>query len=311
MSDEGARPDAGVFKAYMEELQERICRALEGEEPRAAFRKERFPGSRGGETRPAVLEGGAVLERAAVNLSHARGAELPKAATERRPEVAGKPFEAVSISLIVHPRNPYAPTCHANFRYFQAGEAWWFGGGFDLTPYYGFEEDALHWHRTAEQACEPFGAGRYPRFKRWCDDYFFLPHRNEPRGIGGIFFDDLDEAGFAAELAFVKSAADAFLPAYLPILRRRKDTPYGERERRFQLQRRGRYVEFNLVYDRGTRYGLQSGGRIESILASLPPLAAWGYDLQPEAGSPEARLLDEFLTGRDWLREEGRRTPET
>jgi len=244
-----------------------------------------------------------VIEKTAVHFSHTIGKALPAAATERRPELAGRAYEAVSVSLIVHPRNPYVPTSHANVRFFVAhGEAsvWWFGGGFDLTPYYGFEEDAVHFHRTARAACEPLGPGAYPRFKKWCDEYFFLPHRGEPRGIGGLFFDDLDAPDFPTCLAFWKRVGDAYVDAYVPIVQRRKATPYGDREREFQLYRRGRYAEFNLVYDRGTRFGLQSGGRVESILASLPPLAAWRYDWKPEPGSPEERLYTEFLRPRDW-----------
>jgi len=247
-----------------------------------------------------------VIERAAVNFSHTIGRDMPIAATSRRPELEGASYDAVSVSLIVHPRNPYAPTSHANFRFFIASKEggvsdWWFGGGFDLTPYYGFEEDAVHWHRLAKAACDPFGAELYDGLKKACDEYFYLKHRDEPRGIGGIFFDDLSDGGFARCFGFVKRAAEHYLAAYLPILERRKDHPYGERERAFQLYRRGRYVEFNLIYDRGTRFGLQSGGRIESILSSLPPLVAWRYDWQPEPGSPEAELYEKFLRRRDWL----------
>jgi coproporphyrinogen III oxidase len=245
-----------------------------------------------------------VIEKSAVHFSHTIGKALPAAATERRPELAGRAYEAVSVSLIVHPRNPYVPTSHMNVRFFVAhGDApvWWFGGGFDLTPYYGFEEDAVHWHRTARAACAPLGPAAHPRFKKWCDEYFFLPHRGEPRGIGGLFFDDLDAPEFATCAAFWRSVGDHYLPAYVPIVQRRKATPWGERERAFQLQRRGRYAEFNLVYDRGTRFGLQSGGRVESILASLPPLVAWHYDWKPEPGSPEERLTTDFLRPRDWV----------
>jgi coproporphyrinogen III oxidase len=257
-----------------------------------------------------VLEGGPVLEKAAVNFSHTVGTRLPPAATERRPELAGGHFEAASVSLIVHPRNPYAPTSHANVRCFAASKegvepVWWFGGGFDLTPFYPFDEDVLHWHRTCRELCAPFGADRYERFKKWCDEYFFLPHRGEPRGVGGLFYDDLDEGGFARCFAFHRAVGDGYLAAYLPILARRKDTPWGEREREFQLYRRGRYAEFNLIYDRGTRFGLQAGGRTESILASMPPVATWRYDWRPEPGSPEARLYEDFLRPRDWLSELG------
>jgi coproporphyrinogen III oxidase len=294
-------------RAYLEDLQDRICTALEVEDGNACFREERFESPTGGLARPRVLEDGSVIEKSAVHFSHTIGKALPAAATERRPELAGRGYQAASVSLIVHPRNPYAPTSHMNVRCFVAGgddPIWWFGGGFDLTPYYGFEEDALHWHRCARDACAPLGEGAYPRFKKWCDEYFHLPHRNEPRGIGGLFFDDLDEGGFERCFAFQRSVGEQYLAAYIPILARRKSTPYGDREREFQLYRRGRYAEFNLLHDRGTRFGLQSGGRVESILASMPPLAAWRYDWQPEAESPEARLYSEFLRPRDWLDEE-------
>ncbi len=301
------RPDVAPVRAHLLDLQDRICAALEAEDGAAHFLEERFESATGGLARPRVLEGGAVIEKSAVHFSHTIGNALPAAATERRPELAGRRYEAVSVSLIVHPRNPYVPTSHMNTRFFVAhGPApgaesvWWFGGGFDLTPFYGFEEDAVDWHRVARAACEPLGPDAYPRFKKWCDEYFFLPHRGEPRGIGGIFFDDLDVGGFARCLAFWKSVGDHYVPAYLPIVQRRKATPYGDREREFQLYRRGRYAEFNLVYDRGTRFGLQSGGRVESILASLPPLAAWRYDWTPAAGTPEARLYTDFLRPRDW-----------
>ena len=316
------QPVAETVAGYFRELQDRICDALV-EVDGGAFDARELRGERGGVARPRVLTDGDVIEKAAVNFSHSRGNSLPLAATERRPELAGRSFEATSVSLIVHPRNPYAPTSHANIRFFIAHppegrapetagneeeEGWWFGGGFDLTPYYGFEEDAVHWHRTAAQACAPFGADLYARYKTACDDYFYLPHRQEMRGVGGLFFDDLNRLERPAELdpfgrcfAFGRSIGDHFLPAYLPILKRRKDTRYGDRERGFQLYRRGRYVEFNLVYDRGTRYGLQARARTESILASLPPLAAWRYDYAPEPGSPEARLASEFLVRRDWI----------
>ena len=274
--------------------------------PARAFQRDELEGARGGVARPRVLEGGEVLERAAVNLSHTRGVDLPPAATARRPELAGRAYEAVSVSLIVHPRNPYAPTSHANFRLFLAtreGEppVWWFGGGFDLTPYYGFDEDAVHWHATARAACAPHGEEVYPRFKAWCDEYFFLKHRGEARGVGGLFFDDLNEGGFQRCYDLWSRIGEHYLPAYLPILDRSLGMPYGERERDHQLVRRGRYVEFNLVYDRGTLFGLQSGGRIESILASMPPEVRWRYDRRPEPGSPEAELPERFLRPRDWL----------
>jgi coproporphyrinogen III oxidase len=297
--------DVDAVRAFFLTFQDRVCRALEEQDGEASFAEDVFEGERGGLARPRVLSDGPVLERAAVNFSHTVGQRLPAAASERRPELAGASFAAVSVSLIVHPRNPYAPTTHANFRCFVARRrgappAWWFGGGFDLTPCYGFEEDAVHWHATARAACEPFGAGLYPRFKKNCDEYFYLKHRRETRGVGGLFWDDLAQPDFPGCFAFVRSVADHFLPAYLPILERRKATPYGEREREFQLYRRGRYVEFNLLYDRGTRFGLESEGRVESILASLPPRVAWRYDYRPQPGSPEARLA-EFLQPRDWL----------
>ena len=295
---------------YLSGLQDRICRSLEEEDGEALFLEEELVRPGGGVSRPRVLSDGPVIERAAVNFTHTEGANMPPAATERRPELAGRRYEAVSISLIVHPRNPYAPTCHANFRSFVAAApdaeseaVWWFGGGFDLTPYYGFEEDARHWHQTARAACEGFGEGWYEQFKANCDEYFRLPHRDEPRGIGGVFFDDLDRGGFEHSFGFLQAIGDAFLPAYRPLLARRKATPYGERERDFQLYRRGRYVEFNLLYDRGTRFGLQAGARAESVLASLPPLVAWRYDYTPEPGSPEARLYSDFLKPRDWANE--------
>ncbi len=299
------RPEIAPVRDYLLALQDTICAALAAEDG-GDFDARELAGERGGLARPRVLSDGMLFEQAAVNFSHTAGEQMPEAATARRPQLAGASFQAVSISLIAHPRNPYVPTTHANLRFFLAGEGgaspvWWFGGGFDLTPYYGFEEDAVHWHRTARAACEPFGDDLHPRLKRRCDEYFHLPHRGEPRGIGGLFFDDLDEPSFDGCFAFLRSVGDHFLPAYLPIVRRRRDHPWGEREREFQLYRRGRYVEFNLLYDRGTRFGLQAGGRTESILASLPPRVAFRYDWQPEPGSPEERLYKEFLVPRDWL----------
>jgi coproporphyrinogen III oxidase len=250
------------------------------------------------------MSAGAVFEKAGVGFSHVTGTSLPASATATRPELAGKSFQALGVSLVLHPLNPYVPTVHLNVRFFIAGEGtdavWWFGGGFDLTPYYGFTADCVHWHRTAQAACEPFGAELHPRFKKWCDDYFFLKHRQEARGIGGLFFDDFNTLGFTRSFALMRSVGDAFLPAYLPIVQQRKATPYGQRERDFQLYRRGRYVEFNLVWDRGTHFGLQSGGRTESILMSLPPLVAWHYNWQPTLGTPEAQLMAEFLKPRNW-----------
>jgi len=252
------------------------------------------------------MEDGTVFEKAGINFSHVFGAELPPSATAARPELTGRSFQAMGVSLVIHPHNPYVPTTHANVRFFVAEKAgadpvWWFGGGFDLTPYYGFREDAVHWHRLAQEACTPFGKDIYPRYKKWCDDYFYIKHRNEPRGIGGLFFDDLNAGGFEYCCSLMISIGNHFLPAYLPIVERRKDIAYGEREKDFQRYRRGRYVEFNLVYDRGTLFGLQSGGRTEAILMSLPPQVNWRYDWQPEPGTPEAELYEVFLKPKDWL----------
>ena len=298
--------DIEAVAAYLIALQERICDALAAVDGGAPFVEERWRRDAGGGGRSRVLAEGLVFEQAGVNFSRVSGDALPPAATARRPELAGRRWQALGLSLVAHPRNPYVPTSHMNVRFFAAereGETplWWFGGGYDLTPYYGFEQDVIHWHRTAQRACAPFGDDRYPRCKRWCDDYFFLPHRNEPRGVGGIFFDDLNEGGFERCFDFMRSVGDSYLDAYLPIVRRRRDTPYGERERDFQLYRRGRYVEFNLLWDRGTLFGLQSGGRTESILMSMPPLVKWRYQWQPEPGSSEAELYERFLPPRDWL----------
>jgi len=297
-------PDLNAVSSYLLALQDSICQTLEHEDDGGAFREDRWSRPEGGGGRSRVLENGAVFEKAGVNFSHVAGQTLPPSATASRPELAGKPFHAMGVSLVIHPRNPYVPTSHANVRFFVAGEGeqahWWFGGGFDLTPYYGFEEDCVHWHRVARDACFPHGADLYPRFKKWCDDYFFLKHRNEPRGIGGLFFDDFNALGANGSFAFLRSVGDAYLKAYVPIVQRRKTLPFGERERDFQLYRRGRYVEFNLVWDRGTHFGLQSGGRTESILMSLPPLVSWRYDWQPQPGTPEARLHDVFLKPTDW-----------
>lgn len=290
-------------------LQQRIttaCGAIDGQPFRAdAWRKD--PGEPlQGEGVTMILEDGAVFERAGCAFSHVTGPRLPPSATQHRPELVGASFEAMGVSLVFHPRNPYAPTVHMNVRMLaalpaNAAPVYWFGGGMDLTPYYGEEEDAVHFHAACRDSLQPFGADKYPRFKAWCDDYFFLKHRNEPRGIGGIFFDDFFEDGFDRSFALLQSVGDAFLPAYLPILQRRKDTPYGERERQWQLLRRGRYVEFNLVWDRGTHFGLQSGGRTESILMSMPPLASWAYQQRPEPGSREEQLLQRFLVRKDWV----------
>ena len=297
--------DTAAVRDYLLSLQDRLCAAIEAEDGAERFHEDVWQRPEGGGGRSRVLSEGAVFEQAGIGFSDVFGPALPPSASVQRPELAGRSFEALGVSLVFHPRNPYAPTTHMNVRFFVAeregSEAiWWFGGGFDLTPYYGFEEDAVHWHRTAREACAPFGPEVYPRYKKWCDEYFFLRHRDEPRGIGGIFFDDLNEGGFERCFTLWRSVGDHFLAAYLPILRRRKDTPYGERERDFQLYRRGRYVEFNLVWDRGTLFGLQSGGRTESILMSLPPLVRWRYNWHPEPGTPEARLYEEFLKPRDW-----------
>jgi coproporphyrinogen III oxidase len=297
--------DKEGVKEYLLGLQDRICASLVAEDG-GNFREDDWERPGGGGGRSRVLAGG-VIEKAGVNFSHVMGRELPAAASARRPELAGRGFEAMGVSVIVHPRNPFAPTSHANVRFFIAekeGEeaVWWFGGGFDMTPYYGFEEDAVHWHQTAQEACRPFGDELYGKFKKWCDEYFFLKHRDEPRGVGGLFFDDFNEGGFAHCFAFMRSVGEGFVAAYMPILQRRKGLEYGDRQRQFQLYRRGRYVEFNLVYDRGTLFGLQSGGRTESILVSMPPLVRWEYDWQPEKGSQEAELYDVFLKPRDWVK---------
>lgn len=295
-------------KQYLLGLQDRICDALAALEPGATFREDEWTREEGGGGRSRVIADGACLEKAGVNFSHVQGAQLPPSASAGRPEMAGRSYQAMGVSLVIHPRNPYAPTSHANVRLFIAekpGEdpVWWFGGGYDLTPYYGFDEDCVHWHQVAREACSPWGDEVYPEFKRWCDDYFHLRHRAEPRGVGGLFFDDLNRWDFDQCFEFMRSVGDSYLQAYVPILERRKDLPYGERERQFQLYRRGRYVEFNLVYDRGTLFGLQSDGRTEAILMSLPPLVRWEYDYQAAADSAEAELLSKYLIDRDWLAE--------
>jgi len=330
-------PDVAAVKAYLLDLQNRICRALEAEDGTARFTEDNWTRAEGGGGRSRVLTEGAVFEKAGVGFSHVFGTQLPPSATAHRPELVGKPWQALGVSLVIHPRNPYVPTSHANVRFFIAGDPaqggselardgssppirhsslvigqtgsapaapeWWFGGGFDLTPYYGFEEDCAHWHRISRDAVSPFGPELYPHFKKGCDDYFYLKHRAEPRGIGGLFFDDFNALGADQSFALLRSVGDAFIPAYQPIVAKRKATPYGERERDWQLYRRGRYVEFNLVWDRGTHFGLQSGGRTESILMSLPPLVTFKYNYAPEPGTPEARLHDVFLRPRDWLSE--------
>ena len=293
---------------YLLGLQDTICKAFEDADGKARFREDNWEREQGGGGRSRVLEDGAVFEKAGINFSHVFGDRLPPSATASRPELAGRSFQAMGVSLVIHPRNPYVPTSHANVRFFIAekpGEApvWWFGGVFDMTPYYGFEEDAVHWNRVASEACTPFGDAIYPAYKKWCDEYFYLKHRGEPRGIGGLFFDDLNDWDFDTSFAFMRAVGDSYIRAYRPIVHRRKDTPFGERERQFQLYRRGRYVEFNLVFDRGTLFGLQSDGRTEAILMSLPPLVRWEYDYQPETGTPEAELLDYYLQDRDWLAE--------
>jgi coproporphyrinogen III oxidase len=286
--------------AYLAALQERIVSALEAIDG-ASFRRDPWQRHEGGGGITRVIEEGNVFERGGVNLSRVSGTQLPPAASAARPQLAGQPWEAMGVSVVLHPRNPYCPTVHLNVRFFSAASTWWFGGGMDLTPYYGFQEDARHFHGGCRQALESFGGDYYTRFKLACDQYFLLRHRNEPRGIGGIFFDDFAERDFDFSFGLARAVGDAFLPAYLPILERRKNTPFGERERSFQLYRRGRYVEFNLVYDRGTLFGLQSGGRTESILMSLPPLATWRYDWKPEPGSAEEKLYSDFLRPRDWV----------
>lgn len=294
--------DRDLVSAYLLNLQDSLCEGLSTEDG-YTFDIDSWSGAIG-EGRSCILRQGTVFEQVGVNFSHVHGLALPEAASKRHPGLAGHAYQAMGVSLVCHALNPFVPTAHMNVRFFQAedpGSTWWFGGGFDLTPTYGFEEDAVHWHRTAHRACQPFGAELYPRFKQLCDEYFFLAHRNEQRGVGGLFFDDFQGGGFDNAFALVRSIGQHFLPAYLPIVQRRRATPYGEAERDFQLYRRGRYVEFNLIYDRGTRFGLQSGGRIESILMSLPPKAAWRYDWQAEPGSPEEELVLTFLKPRTWI----------
>ena len=297
-------PAVDDFREYLLALQQRVCDKVESYEESAHFVCERLVGERGGLAQPRVLSDGAVFERAAVNFSHSSGQKLSSAATARRPDLVGLGFQAVSLSLIMHPRNPYVPTTHMNLRLFVAGEGeearWWFGGGFDLTPYYGFDEDAVHWHQTARATVESFGDDHYPRMKEACDRYFFLPHRGEPRGIGGLFFDDFNEGGFEQCKALVQSVGDGFLTAYFPIVDRRVQHSYGSHEREFQQVRRGRYVEFNLLQDRGTLYGLQAGARVESVLASMPPSVSWSYCREEKPGSKEAELYERFLVPRDW-----------
>lgn len=306
--------DKTAVKNYLLALQDDIAQRLSAIDGSAFAHDqwEREPDERlGGGGRGLVLEGGDVIEKGGINFSHVFGREMPASATAHRPELAGRRFEAMGVSLVIHPRNPYAPTSHANVRFFIAEKdgaepVWWFGGGYDLTPFYGFEEDCRHWHATAEQACSPFGGDVYPNFKRWCDEYFYLKHRDEARGIGGIFFDDINSEAdsrwdFASAFGLMRSVGDSFIEAYAPVLERRKNIAYGERERDFQCYRRGRYVEFNLVFDRGTLFGLQSGGRTESILMSMPPEVRWRYNWQPEKGSAEADLYQHYLAPKDWV----------
>ncbi|MFC4656520.1 MULTISPECIES: oxygen-dependent coproporphyrinogen oxidase [Rheinheimera] len=298
--------DKQQVKQFLLQLQEQICDQLTAVDGQAYFVEDSWDRAEGGGGRSRVLTQGAVFEQAGVNFSHVFGDKMPASATAHRPELAGRKFEAMGVSLVIHPSNPYVPTSHANVRFFIAekeGEApvWWFGGGFDLTPYYPFEEDVLHWHQVAKDSCDAFDPGYYLKYKAWCDEYFYLKHRGETRGVGGLFFDDLNEAGFEQSFAFMRAVGEAYCKAYIPIVQKRKTTAYGEAQRQFQLYRRGRYVEFNLVFDRGTLFGLQSGGRTESILMSMPPLVRWEYGYQPEAGSPEAKLYERYLKPQNWL----------
>jgi coproporphyrinogen III oxidase len=294
-----------AVKAYLLGLQETICEALAQEDGIGTFKEDKWDREEGGGGRSRVMRDGAFIEQGGVNFSHVYGTQMPASATAARPELAGRSFQAMGVSLVIHPKNPYVPTSHANVRFFIAqkeGEApiWWFGGGFDLTPSYVFEEDAKHWHQVSNDLCQPYGEDVYPKYKKWCDDYFYLKHRNETRGVGGLFFDDLNKWGFDSSFAFMQAVGNGYVDAYLPIVKKRKDTPFTERERQFQLYRRGRYVEFNLVYDRGTLFGLQTGGRTESILMSMPPLTRWEYNYQPSEGSAESKIQN-YLKPIDWL----------
>ncbi len=295
-----------VVKKYLLQLQDNICNALSEEDGKQTFFEDQWQREQGGGGRTRVLTDGAVFEQAGVNFSHVYGNQLPKSATAARPELEGRDFQAVGVSLVIHPHNPYIPTSHANVRFFiaekeNADPVWWFGGGFDLTPYYADKQDVIHWHQTAKAACDPFGDDVYAKYKKWCDEYFYLKHRDETRGVGGLFFDDLNEWGFEKSFEFMQSVGNSYIPAYRPIVSKHKNDAYGEKERDFQLYRRGRYVEYNLVYDRGTLFGLQTGGRTESILMSLPPLVKWRYNWSPEQGSKEADLYDNYLKPVDWL----------
>lgn len=301
-----AKIDVQAVRDYLLDLQNAICTAITRADGKARFRQDSWEREEGGGGRSRIMVDGAVFEQAGINFSHVYGASLPPAATTQRPELIGRSFQAMGVSLVFHPHNPYVPTTHMNVRLFvaekkDAAPVWWFGGGFDLTPYYPFEEDVIHWHETSRAACRPFGNDVYKRYKKWCDDYFYLQHRAETRGVGGVFFDDLSEWGFEQCFAFQRSVGDHFSKAYLPIVERRKGHKYGQRQRDFQLYRRGRYVEFNLVYDRGTIFGLQTGGRVESILMSLPPNVRFRYNWQPQPGTEEAKLYDRYLQPQDWL----------
>jgi coproporphyrinogen III oxidase len=300
------QPDSNAVKDYLLSLQETICSRLAAVDGEAEFVRDSWDRPQGGGGTTRVITDGRVFEKGGVNFSQVTGDSMPASATAHRPHLAGASWQAMGVSLVIHPTNPHVPTSHANVRFFiatpkDAEPVYWFGGGYDLTPYYGVEDDCVHWHETAKAACDPFGTDIYPRFKHWCDDYFYLPHRNEPRGVGGLFFDDHNTGDFDRDFAFMRSVGDSYIEAYEPIVRRRMNQDYSEQQREFQLYRRGRYVEFNLVYDRGTLFGLQSGGRTESILMSLPPLARWDYNRIPAPGSEEARLTDFFLASRDWL----------
>jgi len=306
VSEANTIPDIEAVKTYLLQLQQNICNALAEEDGAKTFEVDEWQREQGGGGKSCVMADGAVFESAGINFSHVYGDSLPGSATAHRPELAGRSFQAMGVSLVIHPHNPYVPTSHANVRFFVAekeGEdpVWWFGGGFDLTPYYGNDDDVKHWHQTAKDACLPFGDDVYPKYKKWCDEYFYLKHRDEPRGVGGLFFDDLNEWGFEKSFAFMQSVAESYIKAYRPIVAKRKSIEFSERERDFQLYRRGRYVEFNLVYDRGTLFGLQSGGRTESILMSMPPNVRWRYNWQPEAGSAEAELYEKYLKHQNWV----------
>jgi coproporphyrinogen III oxidase len=299
-------PNKTAVKEYLLSLQNQICDALQQEDGSGQFLEDTWVRTEGGGGRSRVIENGAVIEKGGVNFSHVFGNQMPASATAHRPELAGRSFEAMGVSLVIHPHNPYVPTSHANARFFiaekeGAAPVWWFGGGYDLTPYYGNEDDCKHWHQTAKNACDPLGQHIYPGFKKWCDEYFYLKHRNEARGVGGLFFDDYNAENFDHSFELMRAVGDSYIKAYKPIVAARKNTTFCERERDFQLYRRGRYVEFNLVYDRGTLFGLQTGGRTESILMSLPPLVKWQYNWQPEAGSAESKLYTDFLPARDWI----------